>query len=76
MRPMRLEPLGFLQSMNRTGNCYDNAAMERFFSTLKFECANHKEGYLRTYANTLGFVDESERITLQLTGLVGLPRKS
>jgi putative transposase len=26
-------------SMSRVGNCYDNAAMESFFSTLKFECA-------------------------------------
>jgi transposase InsO family protein len=26
-------------SMSRAGNCYDNAAMESFFSTLKAECA-------------------------------------
>lgn len=26
-------------SMSRTGNCFDNAAMESFFSTLKAECA-------------------------------------
>lgn len=26
-------------SMNRTGNCYDNAVMESFFATLKVECA-------------------------------------
>lgn len=26
-------------SMSRTGNCFDNAAMESFFSTLKTECA-------------------------------------
>lgn len=26
-------------SMSRPANCYDNAAMESFFSTLKFECA-------------------------------------
>lgn len=28
-------------SMNRVGNCYDNAAMESFFATLKTECADH-----------------------------------
>ena len=27
-------------SMSRIGNCFDNAAMESFFSTLKTECAN------------------------------------
>ena len=27
-------------SMSGTGNCYDNAAMESFFSTLKAECAS------------------------------------
>jgi putative transposase len=26
-------------SMSRTGNCYDNAAMESFFAALKVECA-------------------------------------
>jgi transposase InsO family protein len=27
-------------SMSRVGNCFDNAAMESFFSTLKLECAD------------------------------------
>ena len=35
-----LEALGFLQSMSRKGNCYDNAMMESFFSTLKVEEAD------------------------------------
>jgi transposase InsO family protein len=26
--------------MSRTGNCYDNAIMERFFGTLKGECVS------------------------------------
>ena len=30
----------FITSMSQRGNCYDNAAMESFFSTLKTECAN------------------------------------
>jgi putative transposase len=29
-------------SMSRTGNCYDNAAMESFHATLKGECANQQ----------------------------------
>lgn len=28
-------------SMSRVGNCYDNAAMESFFATIKAECADH-----------------------------------
>ena len=35
-----LKTLGFLQSMSRKGNCYDNAMMESFFSTLKVEEAD------------------------------------
>ncbi|MBN6064356.1 transposase, partial [Aggregatibacter actinomycetemcomitans] len=27
-----------VQSMSRRGNCYDNAVIESFFSTLKSEC--------------------------------------
>jgi putative transposase len=34
----RLADLGIVVSMSRTGDCYDNAAMESFFSTLKGEC--------------------------------------
>lgn len=40
-----LEREGITCSMSRTGNCYDNAAMESFFSTLKRE-----EVYQRDYA--------------------------
>jgi transposase InsO family protein len=33
---------GFQPSMSRKGNCYDNAAMESFFATLKKEMVYHK----------------------------------
>jgi transposase InsO family protein len=33
-----LELRGITQSMSRRGNCYDNAAMESFWATLKAEC--------------------------------------
>ena len=32
-----LASVGFIASMSRRGNCYDNAAMESFWSTLKIE---------------------------------------
>jgi putative transposase len=34
---------GILCSMSRRGNCYDNAAMESFFSTVKFELGERFE---------------------------------
>lgn len=38
-----LKSRGIQLSMSRTGNCYDNAVMERFFGTLKRECPMHFE---------------------------------
>jgi len=32
----------YTASMSRSGNCYDNAVIESFFSTLKTECADHQ----------------------------------
>ena len=37
-----LNRVNILSSMSRSGNCYDNAAMESFFATLKCECVNHR----------------------------------
>jgi transposase InsO family protein len=34
----QLDELGFVRSMSRKGNCWDNAVAESFFSTLEFEC--------------------------------------
>jgi transposase InsO family protein len=33
---------GFVCSMSRKGNCWDNAVVESFFSTLDIECANER----------------------------------
>ena len=33
----RMDELGFVPSMSRKGNCWDNAVMERFFGSLKSE---------------------------------------
>jgi putative transposase len=38
----RLAHHGIVVSMSRTGDCYDNAAMESFFSTLKGECVERQ----------------------------------
>jgi putative transposase len=60
-----LEKAGILVSMSRKGNCWDNAAMESFFGTLKDECigniiyASHDEArlaiftYLEVYYNRI-----------------------
>ncbi|MBE7488460.1 MAG: hypothetical protein DIKNOCCD_02151 [bacterium] len=37
-----LERKGFISSMSRKGNCYDNAALESFWSTLKAEVVPSK----------------------------------
>ena len=42
-------------SMSRTGNPYDNAAMESFFSTLKTECLHHQKPATRSQAKTIVF---------------------
>lgn len=39
---------GLIASMSRKGNCYDNAAMESFFHTLKTELVRHE--HYRTHA--------------------------
>jgi transposase InsO family protein len=50
-----LERRGITCSMSRRGNCYDNAAMESWFSTLKselgerFETAGHAKEQLFDY---------------------------
>lgn len=40
---------------SRTGDCYDNAAMESFFSTLKGECVDRQEFQTRQEARLVIF---------------------
>jgi putative transposase len=51
----RLAALGILVSMSRTGNGYDNAAMESFFSTLKGECVDRHKFQSRQEARQVIF---------------------
>lgn len=37
----QLEKQGFIQSMSRKGNCWDNAVVESFFHTLKTQLTHH-----------------------------------
>ena len=37
-----LEDQGLACSMSRSGNCWDNAAMEKFFSSLKRGCGTER----------------------------------
>ena len=45
-----LSRLGFVQSMSRKGNCWDNAPMESFFDTLKTELVYHEDYKTRAEA--------------------------
>lgn len=45
-----LKRLGFVQSMSRKGNCWDNAPMESFFGTLKTELVYHEDYKTRSEA--------------------------
>jgi len=46
----RLAELGVVVSMSAVGDCYDNAAMESFFSTLKGECVERSSFQSRSQA--------------------------
>ena len=45
-----LAQAGLLASMSRKGNCYDNAAMESFWSTLKLELVYRRDFHTRAQA--------------------------
>jgi transposase InsO family protein len=46
----QLKKHGFIQSMSRKGNCWDNACMESFFGTLKTELIYHESYKTRAQA--------------------------
>jgi putative transposase len=50
-----LAELGIWMSMSRTGNCYDNAAMESFFATLTKECTDRTRFQTRQEARVTIF---------------------
>ena len=45
-----LQDAGFLASMSRKADCYDNAPMESFFHTLKTELVHHRQYATRAEA--------------------------
>lgn len=51
-----LADYGMIQSMSRRANCFDNAAMESFFKTLKVECVYQQKYHTREQAR-LNIVD-------------------
>lgn len=51
----RLERFGFVQSMSRPGNCWDNALAESFFKTLKNELDGHRAFATREIARMAVF---------------------
>ena len=50
-----LKQEGIDVSMSRTGDCYDNAAMESFFATLKKECVHRQKFQTRRQARQAVF---------------------
>lgn len=50
-----LQQEGIDVSMSRTGNCYDNAAMESFFHSFKGECIDRERFQTRTQAKLATF---------------------
>ena len=51
----KLAGLGISPSMSRRGNCYDNAAMESFWATLKAECFDRELPATRGQARAMIF---------------------
>jgi len=52
-----LEQHGIVCSMSRTGNCYDNAVMESWFSTVKFELGETFESIRRAKDQLFDYIE-------------------
>ena len=52
-----LEARGIVCSMSRTGNCYDNAVMESFFSTVKSELAERFASHAEAKAEVFDYIE-------------------
>jgi transposase InsO family protein len=52
-----LEARGIVCSMSRRGNCYDNAVMESFFSTVKSELGEHFESHGTTKMEVFDYIE-------------------
>ena len=63
----RLEQAGMIVSMSRKGNCWDNAAIESFFGSLKEECvgstiySSHDEARLALFTYIEGYYNRLRR---------------
>jgi putative transposase len=63
----KLEHIGAVGSQSRKGNCWDNAAMESFFGSLKEECvgdtvyASHEEARLALFTYLEGYYNRIRR---------------
>ena len=53
----QLEAGGIVCSMSRRGNCYDNAAMESWFSTFKFELGERFESYAHAKEQSFDYIE-------------------
>ena len=52
-----LEARGITCSMSRKGNCYDNAAMESFFSTFKTELGERFDSHAHAKSESFDYIE-------------------
>ncbi len=69
-----LKDAGFVASMSRRGNCYDNAAMESFWSTLKLELVYRRQfsTHVQARAEIFDFIEVFYNRKRRHTSLGGL----